>query len=406
MLGANAMTPAAASPDARPSRTFSWRRLPDLPPNRTTWHPELAVDEPYWKQLGQAAAVAGAHGDYLIVAGGANFPEVARTATRANVLGKVYWNDIFVMRRHTDGRFEWLDVDASLPDSIAYAATVNTADGVLVAGGEGFRGGPNGTGQASLEIFADVNLVTFDPESEEIVRHELPALPRPMSYAVSGLIGDVVYVAQGPDAYRLDLTRPDRGWEELPPMPGQARNVAVGAAQGGRFFVISGRSQQPDAGWTFHTDAYAYDPATNRWTRIADLPWCVTAGAAFAVGRNEILVVGGDRDIDRWNLIEHHSALRNGAPAGSDEWHHHNDIVTWLFDHHSGFNTDLLVYDMRRDVWRTAGHFPGPVPVTSPAVRWRGDLVMVSGEVGPGIRTPRMWLATSPSGPIPNDHAG
>ncbi|NED98304.1 galactose oxidase [Phytoactinopolyspora alkaliphila] len=388
------LPPATAS--ARPGNRvprISWTALPDVPSNTDAWTSTLPIGEPHWKQVGLAAMVAGAHGDYLIAAGGANFPEVARTATRDNTLGKVYWAEAFVLKRTASG-VEWLTHELRLPDAVAYAATVSTEDGVVVLGGEGFRGGANGNAQAALELFADAYVLRFDAASETLVREDLPDLPRPMSYAVAGVIDDVVYVAQGGDFYSLDLARPAEGWSVLPSWPGDARAVAVGAAQAGRFYLFSGRSQDEAGDWRFHRDAYAYHPARRRWDRISDLPWCVTAGLAHPVGKHQMLVVGGDKDLDRWNLIEAHSALRRAAPPGSDEWHAHNDVVTWLFDHHTGFNTELLLYDVRKDSWQILGHFPGSPPATAPAVSWGDDLIIVSGEVGPGIRTPKVWKAS------------
>ncbi|PZF83444.1 galactose oxidase [Jiangella anatolica] len=381
---AAASTTAAAAPAAGGT---TWRRLPDVPPNPTDWHDAIPVGEPYWTQLGLAGPIAGAHGDHLIVAGGANFPEPALTATRANTLGKVYWDDAFVYSRVT-GR--WRPA-GRLPDAVGYAATLSTDDGVLVIGGEGYRGGPGGTAQRPAEKFADVYLLRWD--GHRLDRTELPPLPRPLSYAVAGIVDGVVHVAEGGDFYALDLDRPDRGWTTLPRWPGEPRSVAVGAAQDGRFYLLSGRAQQPDKSWTFYRDAYAYSPRHGSWTRIADLPWCVTAGLAHPTGRTGLVVVGGDKDIGRWNLIEHHVALRNAAPPGSAEWQRHNNVVTWIYDHHTGFNGELLRYDTRRDRWSVDGWFPGPPPATTPAVNWDGDLIVASGEVGPGIRTPRVWQA-------------
>lgn len=384
---AGATLPAGASSGRRPV----WTQLPDVPANTTDWHDAIPVGEPYWGSLGLAGPLAGAHGDYLIVAGGANFPEPGRTATRANSLGKVYWTDAFILHRGRDGDYRWLDTALHLPDAVGYAATVSTDDGVLVIGGEGYRGGPGGTAQRPVELFADVYYLRWNASGRTLEREDLPDLPRPMSYAVAGIVDGVVYVAEGADFVALDLARPDRGWTTLPTWPGDPRTVAVGAAQDGRFYLLSGRAKHADGSWTLYRDAYAYEPRRRAWRRVADLPWCVTAGLAHPVGRTGLVVAGGDRDVDRWNLIQHHAALRDAAPAGSAEWTRHNDIVTWIYDHHTGFNVDLLRYDTRRDRWQADGHFPGPPPATTPAVDWDGDLVVVSGEIGPGIRTPRVW---------------
>lgn len=389
VVASSSTTASASAPAGGPAGGATWTRLPDVPANTTDWHEAIPVGEPYWTQLGLAGPIAGAHGDHLIVAGGANFPEPALTANRPNTLGKVYWTDAFVYDRRS-GR--WRDA-GQLPDAVGYAATLSTSDGVLVIGGEGYRGAPGGTLQRPAELFADVYHLRWNPRRERLDRSDLPPLPRPMSYAVAGIVDGVVYVAEGGDFVALDLDHPDRGWTALPRWPGDPRTVAVGAAQDGRFFLLSGRAQHPDKSWTLYRDAYAYSPRRGSWERIADLPWCVMAGLAHPVGRTGLVVVGGDKDTDRWNLIQHHVALRNAAPPASPEWQRHNDVVTWIHDHHTGFNGELLRYDTRRDRWITDGWFPGPAPVTTPAVNWEGDLVVASGEVGPGIRTPRVWQA-------------
>ncbi len=378
---------AASSWGGSSAPRLDWAELSPLPANPTAWNDAIPVGKPYWRSLGLAGPIAGAHGDVLIAGGGANFPEPAKTSNRPNALGKVYWDDVFVMRR--DGT--WLDQTFRLPKSIAYAATLSTPRGVLVIGGEGFSGGPNGTARGKLELFSDVFYLRYDAGRLDI--EYLPSLPRPMSYAVAGIVDDVVYVAQGGDFYGLDLARPRTGWKRLPAWPGDPRDVAVGVAQGGRFFLLSGRAKT-SGGWRFYRDAYAYDPEANAWERVADLPWSVTAGLAYPVGDRYILVVGGDKDLDRWNLIQEQTALREAQEKGSPAWNEHNDAITWIYDHHIGFNTELLLYDVRRDSWRVAGRFPGPPAVTTPAVVWGDDLVAVSGEIRPGVRTPRVWRAT------------
>ncbi|ADB29257.1 Kelch repeat-containing protein [Kribbella flavida DSM 17836] len=375
-------TAEAAGPAGRPSpagAAGTWSRLPDLPPNRVDWHPAAPVGKSYWTQLGLAGPIAGSHRGHLLVGGGANFPEPALTSNRPTTLGKVYWNELFVLR---PGATRWSD-PIRLPDAIAYPACVSTPYGVLVIGGEGFRGGPSGTGLAPAQKFADVFLLRADG-----TRSALPDLPRPMSYAVAGLLGSTVFVAEGPDFFSLDLARPDRGWTALPPWPGPPRSVAVGVAADGRFHLLSGRAQLPDKSWRFYTDVYAYDPRRARWSRLPDLPFCVTAGLAHPT-RGGFLVLGGDKDLARWNLIQHHTALRDAAPPGSPTWTEHNNVITWTYDHHTGFNPEILQYTAGR--WKVVGHFPGPPQVTTPAVPHANGLAVLTGEIRPGVRTATNW---------------
>ena len=371
---------------------LAWNELPPLPPNRVDWSPHVPVAQPYWRQLGLAGMLAGTHGDGLIAAGGANFPEPGKTSNRDTVLGKVYWDEVFILQRTRDGGYAWRDGTWRLPMSIAYSATVSTPRGVLVVGGEGFRGGPNGTKKATLELFPHVFFLRFDPARAELVTEALPDLPRGVSYAVAGIVAETVYVAEGGDFWSLDLANPSSGWQTLPRWPGDPRSVAVGVAQGGRFFLLSGRGTSSGS-WQFYRDVYAYDPRQGTWTREMDLPWCITAGLAFAVGQGSILAVGGDKDIDRWNLIQRQTALMNQYPPGSPERAAHNDVITWMYDHHTGDNVEILRYDLASRTWHEIGHFPGAPPVTTAAVHWGNDLVIVSGEVRPGVRTPRVWMA-------------
>lgn len=380
-LGSISPTRASAEPvgsAGRPDAGIAgWERLPDLPPNRTDWAEEIPVGEAYWRQLGLAGPVAGAHGDHLIVAGGANFPEPGRTAGRDPVLGKVYWNDAFVLRRSGEA-YTWLDLPLTLPDAVAYAACLSTPRGVLVIGGEGFRGGPNGAARATMEKFADVYLLRFDPVAEALVRDDLPSLPRPLSYGAAAMVGTTVYVAEGESFCALDLADPESGWRTLPTWPGGPRTVAVAASDGRRFHLISGRDRQSDGSWTLHTDAYSFDPGDGSWSRLADLPRCVMAGVGVG-DRRGITVYAGDGDVERWDLIQEHTAAGNV------------DVVAWLQDHHTGFNGDVLRYDLRTGRWSTVDRFPGAAQVTTPAVEWDGDLIIASGEVRPGVRTPVIW---------------
>ena len=368
-------SPTYAGSSHRAPHGQRWERLPDVPANTTDWSEKIPVGESYWTQLGLAGPVAGAHGDYLIVGGGANFPEPTLTASRSPELGKVYWNDAFVLRRK--GRsYEWLDAQLQLHDAIAYAACVSTPDGVIVIGGEGFRGGPNGAAVATVEKFADAFRLRFD--GHDLVREDLPPLPRPLSYGSAALVGSTVFVAEGSTFYALDLAERSAEWRTLPTWPGDPRTVAVAASDGKRFYLMSGRAKHDDGSWTLYQDAYAYDPRRARWSRLADLPWCIMAGVAIG-DRHGITAYAGDRDVERWNEIEQLTA--DGR----------SDAVTWIYDHHTGFNTDVLRYDVRRDRWTVAGQFAGPPQVTTPAIEWDGDLVIASGEVRPGVRTPAVW---------------
>lgn len=376
----------AATAASAQGLAFSWRELPPLPANRADWSEAIPVKAPWWRQIGLAGPIVGVHGDRLLVGGGANFPEPGLTATRANTLGKVYWDEVFVMDLRAG---TWLARRHRLPRALAYAATVSLPEGVLVIGGEG-HDRPNGNARARPSHFAEVFLMRLDASGDTLEITPYPSLPHGMAYTAAAQVGRTVFVQGGSEVLALELDALAQGWQALPPGPGEARDYALAAGLGGRFVLASGRSKK-DGAWRFHTDVQAWDPATRRWTSLPDMPHAAQAGLAFAVGDRDLVVIGGDRDLDRWNQFVEYETLRAQAGRDTPAWQQANTVITFLQDHHTGFNQDILVYDRRSGRWSEAGWLPGRAPATTQPVSWNGELLLVSGEVGPGIRTPRVW---------------
>ncbi|TVR57459.1 MAG: galactose oxidase [Gemmatimonadales bacterium] len=116
-------------------------------------------------------------------------------------------------------------------------------------------------------------------------------------------------------------------WERLAPMP-TARNHHAAEVAGGRLYVTSGR-----AGNDFTmTVTEAYDPATDRWEEVAPLP-TGRSGVAAAEWDGWIYVFGGetfDPDMartfddterydpreDRWEVLDPMPTARHGLGAG------------------------------------------------------------------------------------------
>ena len=99
---------------------------------------------------------------------------------------------------------------------------------------------------------------------------------------------------------------------------------------------------------------------------MKDAPRCLMAGTGVAYGENKILLIGGD-DARYW-----------GQELGDD---------------HPGFPKDMLyLYDTVADTWTQAGTLPQN-QVATLAVEWDDALVIPSGEVRPGVRTPKVWRA-------------
>lgn len=294
--------------------------------------------------IGLAGVFAGFVDGELLVAGGANFPD--GTPEQGGV--KRYHADTYIYNESSG----WRTYPDLLPEALAYGVSVALPGGVLCIGGCN-----------ESACTADVRLLTL--KNGEPVCESYPALPRPLAHAAGCRVGDRVYVAGGvesveharttSDFFVLDLQRPDEGWRELPSWEGSSRAFAVAAAQSDGFdncfYLFSGREFSPGEPWNVLDDGYEYNPRLGRWRRIEG-SFPVMAGTALPFGTNHILMLGG----------------RSVA--------HGDESILWLYHTVTGSIVET----------------PAPegitIPVTTHAVATDDGLLIASGEVAPGIRTP------------------
>lgn len=341
--------------------SFTWSELPPLP-----------------DPVGFAAPYAGIAQGSLVVAGGANFPG-GRPWSGAR---KIWHDRVFVLDA-PDGA--WREA-GRLPRPLGYGVSLTIPEGVLCLGGSDER-----------EHVRTAFLLRLEGGTVRI--EDFPPLPRPLANASGALVGTTVYVAGGierPDAapgrqlWALDLAAPAaaRAWRELEPIPGRPRMLAVAGAREGAFFLFSGVDLVPDGPGglkrEYLRDAWRYS-RNGGWKRLADLPEARVAAPspAIAEGAAHLLVLGGD----------------DGEFAAR---------VATLQDDHPGFPAGILAYHTITDTWAPAGALPkslGPdprrdpnagvwPPVTTSVVAWRGRHVVPTGEVRPGVRTPRVLAGT------------
>ena len=152
--------------------SLNWDELPPLP---------LSAGQS--KQPGVAGPFAGVHGDALIVAGGANFPEKLPWEGGA----KIWWDDVWVMEKVSSAKPQWVaEKKFQLPRRVGYGISVSMPEGVVCAGGHD-----------ADRCYADVFMLSWDARTRELRRTALPSLPEPLSFMAGALVGNVFYVAGG-----------------------------------------------------------------------------------------------------------------------------------------------------------------------------------------------------------------
>jgi len=166
------------------------------------------------------------------------------------------------------------------------------------------------------------------------------------SYLAAAELGGFVYAAGGmvgetgrplSTFARYDPRTDD--WEVLPQLPVPTR-AAAAAALDGRVFVVGGTTADGNTGAT-----WAYDPGTRRWSARAPLPAAVFNHAAVALD-GTLYVVGGYAD-------------------GRER-------------------ADVYAYEPGRDLWRRIGTLPRATHAFG-AVAFRGELWVLGGRRGERI---------------------
>ncbi len=251
--------------------------------------------------LPRAGYMGGVINGRMIIAGGSYWEE-----------GQKFWTtrvDFF------DPRTDAWQAGEPLPEPRSDAASVSYRDALYVFGG----GAQTQVRQDAL-VFRDGR---WSPLPEA-------ALPEPRRYAVAVVCGGLIYVVGGmPEV--ADYTKastnlwmwnpdsPSSGWKKLPPLPGPGLIIHTVAEADGRIYVFGGAT----AGGSDVVNVssiYRFDPQTEVWTRLPDLPFARRAWWAVSL-RDRILLISGyttiyEKEVYEYELTSGAFRLNGNLPHG------------------------------------------------------------------------------------------
>lgn len=355
------------------SGTLKWKEIAPIPDPKAT----------DGLHLGLAGPVCGTVGDHIIVAGGANFPDGPPWQGGK----KQYHDKVFAIKKNFFGKTCWKAIKNSvLSMPIAYSANVSIDDALYSIGGE------NEGGQLK-------NVFKYQIVDEELMVTELPSLPIPITNASATIIGHTVYLVGGTSGdktlntiFSLDLSVQEMNWNENSKMPLAVANAVVVAQKVNNediIFVIGGRYRTPNQVLTTFSDqVLKYEPKKDIWSNN-DLvikggeKLRLAAGTGVKYKKNEILLIGGDIGTI-YNRIE---AFNHDIDISSDK-----EILTAqkkeLLENHPGFYDKVFIYNVVTEECAEIGHTNKLPQVTTTAFYWKNQIVIPSGEIKPGVRTP------------------
>ncbi|HHS95327.1 MAG TPA: sodium transporter, partial [Phaeodactylibacter sp.] len=343
-------------------------------------------------QYGLGGVFAGTHHGVCILAGGTNF--------RGQPFwqgGTKHWYPHIMVFDPDEGT--WQQQDITLPRRLSYGVAISTSEGMFLIGGRDAR-----------HISRKVYLLRYDEAQKQVLIDSLSDLPLPLCFMSGARVGDAIYLAGGMDSlggtlqkhfYRLSLkgNLKQNRWEKLSPWQGAARLLPTVVAQSdGRrecLFLFGGQFPRKGQPNEYLSDAYRYNPDTGEWTQIADIqdaeggkkPLFASLGAK--VGSSHVALFGGvDGSINR--QLEQ-LQLDLATAKDSFEIRRLKDRQKDLLTHHPGFYRKVLIYHSITDRWREGEEMPYPACITTTAFWMDNQLIIPSGEISPGRRSPRVY---------------
>ena len=333
---------------------------------------DLAPQEGMETNKGTAGMLCGVSNGYVVVGGGANFPE------EGPALGgtKKSYPDIYVLKQE-DGQLVEVN-HMTLDYEISYGASITTDDGIYYVGGSTAKGKGN---QVLLVNADDAGKITVDTVGE---------LPFTFSDGFAALKDDVLYVGAGKmdgqatnRVFALDLNT--KKTTELAAMPNEAtRTQCVSQLLGDSIYVFSGGDQ------VAYTDGYRYSIEENKWEQISDVQVGnekISLLGANSVKLNEhsMLVVGG------FNKDVYDNAVAQMAELKDEELQQFKLNYFGADPSELQWNRKVLIYDADADTWTSIGEVPFDAPCGEALVLDGDRIYSINGEIKPGTRTKHMY---------------
>lgn len=327
---------------------------------------------------GLAGPIAGFQKDFLIIGAGANFPNGFPWEG-----GKKNYDTLLFLYQLNAKQEPVLLNTISFPDANSYGVSFSTPEGIVVAGGES----ASGISKAVWKLSTDGTGIKIN---------SLPDLPIPLTNACGTAIGSQLYLAGGESVtgmnnrfFTLSTATPSQGWQELPSLPlavSHAVLVPRMNSEKQELLLIGGRAKNDSDTSELFSHCWAYSPDQQIWKKSGELPVALSAASGIQLTDGSIVLMGGD-DGSTFTRVE----KLLGAIARETDSTNKQKLIQQknnLLSRHPGFRKEILLLDPDSKEWSCIGELPFEPPVTTTLLNRNNLLILPSGEIRAGVRSP------------------
>lgn len=337
---------------------------------------------------GTAGAFIGAiDGNTIIVAGGSDFPD-ARPWEGGK---KTFLDNIWIIKKGTDGKWTGtVQEGVSLPTGIANGCCVTVGRTIYCFGGMTADG-----------RYAQVLRIDFN--NGKVSVKETGSLPEGFVPSAATAVKGGIYIhgtANGSNAL-YQLSPESMKWKELKGCPERpiAEGAVLASQHNGResaIFLIGGRGTDAE-GLHIASNIWEYIPVYDRWEKKAAFtsdgkPLRLMYSSAVNYGSAHIVVFGGD---DGKEFIRRSNLEKQIAESEEDSVKDSlKAVLASAFTGHQGFCNKVFAYHTITDNWTEVAELDFTLPAVTAAVKSGKDIILVSGEAKPGVRSNEVVTVT------------
>ena len=324
------------------------------------------------QNIGTAGMLHGISNGYVIVGGGANFPDGGPEKGGA----KKHYSDIYVL--HSENGTLTQVNHTQLDYEISYGASITSDDGIYYIGGSP----QDGRGNKIILLKADKN--------GKIDVTDVASLPFTFSDGTAVLKNRVIYIAAGKQdgkasnkffAFNLDT----KELTQLPDVPGAAgRTQCIAQALGNSIYLFSGGNT------TAYTDGWKYDIAAGKWSQVSDVEAngqkiSLLGANSVKLNEHELLAIGG------FNKSVYDDAVEKLGSLKDEELTSFKNTYFGAMPASFKWNKKILIYNADTDTWRSIGEVPFDAPCGEALLLDGRYIYSINGEIKPGTRSSCMY---------------